>query len=118
MNLVNRGYRDLQVWKKSMDVVVLVYELTDAFPKTEIYGLASQMRRSAVSIPSNIAEGRRRGSEDEFKRFLRIAFGSAAELETQIEISLRLQFTSESKTIELVNLLDEILRMLNAMTSS
>lgn len=101
-----------------MDVVVLVYELTDAFPKTEIYGLASQMRRSAVSIPSNIAEGRRRGSEDEFKRFLRIAFGSAAELETQIEISLRLQFTSESKTIELVNLLDEILRMLNAMTSS
>jgi len=113
-----KGHKDLVVWQKSMDAVVLVYRLTENFPKEEIYGLTSQMRRSAVSIPSNIAEGRKRGSDVEFKRFLTYAYGSAAELETQIEIALRLRYVNADSIIELVNILDEVLRMLNKMTSS
>ncbi|MFA6447074.1 MAG: four helix bundle protein [Patescibacteria group bacterium] len=111
------GYRDLVVWQKSMQAVVLVYKITALFPREEMYGLVSQMRRAALSIPSNIAEGFRRGSEKEFRHFLRIAFGSAAELETQIDLAIRLKFTDVQTTLELVNLLDQILRMLNTMTS-
>ena len=75
-----------------MELVVAVYSLTADFPKEEIYGLTAQMRRSAVSIPSNIAEGRRRNTEKDFARFLSIAFGSGAELETQVEIAKMLKY--------------------------
>lgn len=79
---MNNGYKDLIVWQKSMDVVTCVYECVLKFPNEEVYGLTSQIKRSAVSIPSNIAEGNRRTSDKDTKRFLTIAFGSGAELET------------------------------------
>jgi four helix bundle protein len=81
-------YKELTVWKKSMDMVALVYTYTAEFPKTEQYGLSSQMRRAAVSIPSNIAEGSRRRGKDGV-HLLTIAYGSGAELETQLEINGR-----------------------------
>jgi len=81
------SYKELVVWKKAIELVASVYELTESFPKEEIYGLTSQMKRAAVSIPSNIAEGRFRGTRKDFIQFLRIAYGSGAELETQIEIA-------------------------------
>ena len=85
-----QSYRDLIVWQKAVELSVAVYGLTEHYPKEEIYGLISQMRRASVSIASNIAEGRYRGTRKDFCQFLRIAFGSGAELETQIEISKRL----------------------------
>jgi len=85
--LILKSYKDLIVWQRSMELVIAVYFLTEKYPKSELYGLVSQMRRAAVSIPSNIAEGRRRGSKKEFRQFLIIAYSSGAELETQIEIT-------------------------------
>lgn len=111
------SYKKLIVWQKAVDLSVETYLLTERFPKEEIYGLTSQMRRAAVSIASNIAEGRSRGTRKDFLQFLRIAFGSGAELETQIEIAKRLQKTKvlDYKTADA--LLDEIMRMLNVMQS-
>jgi four helix bundle protein len=87
-------HKDLEVWKKSMDLAAHVYSLTARFPQEELYGLTSQMRRSAVSIPSNIAEGAARHSRKEFIQFLHIASGSVAELETQLLLALRMGFIS------------------------
>ncbi len=112
------SYKDLIVWQKSMDLVVALYELTENFPKEEIYGLTSQMRRAAISIPSNIAEGRSRSGKKEFTQFLRIAYGSGAELETQIEIAKRLKKTKNLDYSTVDSLLNEVMRMLNRMTSS
>lgn len=111
-------YKDLIVWQKAMDLVTIVYELTEQLPRYEIYGLVSQMRRSVVSIPSNIAEGRRRGSRKELRRFLLIAFSSGAELETQIEICKRLSFSKKLDYGKIDILLNEIMRMLNHMITS
>ncbi|KAA0205948.1 four helix bundle protein [Candidatus Uhrbacteria bacterium] len=116
---MNTGnHKNLIVWQKAMDLVVLIYGLTDSFPKEEIYGLTSQIRRAAVSIPSNISEGRRRMTKTEFKHFCRIAFGSASELETQLEISGRLKFGSDKKRADCQVLLDEVMRMLNKLASA
>jgi len=82
------SYRDLIVWKKAVGLAIETYHLTDQFPKEEVYGLISQMRRAAVSVPSNIAEGSIRGSKRDFCHFLRIASGSVAELETQVEVTI------------------------------
>lgn len=112
------SYKELFVWQKSMSLVVSVYELTKQFPQSEIYGLTSQMRRCAVSIPSNIAEGRRRGSKKDFRQFLIIAYASGAELETQLEITRRLSFVSEKELGIADGLLNEIMRMLNKMIGS
>jgi four helix bundle protein len=114
MQIVN-GYKDLIVWQKSMDLVVLIYELTENYPKSEMYGLTSQSRRCAVSIPSNIAEGRRRGSRKDFRHFITISFGSGSELETQIEIAKRLPFSKGLDFTKVDNLLDEVMRMLNKL---
>ena len=111
-------YRDLIVWQKSMELVVLVYEFTESFPPREMYGLASQLRRAAVSIPSNIAEGRRRGSRKDYAQFLRIAYGSGAEVETQLEIAKRLRYDKEYSLERLESLLTELMKMLNAMLAS
>ena len=111
-------YKDLVVWQKSMELVVAVYALTEQYPKSELYGLISQTRRSAVSIPSNIAEGRRRSSRKDFRHFLILAFGSGAELETQIEIARRLSFSKDLDFLKVDSLLDEIMRMLNKMINS
>jgi len=88
-------HKDLLVWKKSMDLVKQIYELTQDFPKSEIYGLTSQVRRSAISIPSNIAEGAARNSSKEFIQFLYISLGSVAELETQLLIAQNLEYCDE-----------------------
>ena len=111
------SYKDLIVWQKSIELVVAIYELTEKFPREEIYGLTSQIRRCAVSIPSNIAEGRYRGTKNDFAHFLRIAYGSGGELETQIEISKKLLKTRLLNYNKVENLLDEIMRMLNVMTN-
>ncbi len=90
-----RQHQHLRVWQDAMDLVEAVYALTATFPQAERYGLASQMQRAAVSVPSNIAEGAARGSKPDFLRFLYIARGSLSELETQCQISLRLGYVSE-----------------------
>ncbi len=108
-------YKDLIVWQRAMDLVTNIYTLTSKFPKEEMYGLTSQMRRCAVSIPSNIAEGRYRGFRKEYLQFLRIAYGSGAELETQIEISKRLAGTNHLDYAKCSALLDEVMRMLHVM---
>jgi len=109
-------YKELTVWQKSMDLVVAIYKLTEQFPNSETYGLVSQMRRSAVSIPSNIAEGRRRGSRKEYRQFLIIAYSSGAELETQVEIAKRLSFGKSLDYAKVDSFLDEVMRMLNKIT--
>ena len=109
------SHKDLVVWQKSVDLVEILYDYVSDFPKEEKYGLQSQMKDSVVSIPSNIAEGRRRGSKKDFRRFLLISFGSGAELETQLEISRRLSFGDEEKRKQAEELLEEIMKMLNVM---
>ena len=110
-----KSYRDLIVWQKSMELVERVYRMTKAFPAEELYGLSSQVRRAAVSIPSNIAEGQARKSTGEFLRFLSIAQGSGAEVETQTLIAQRLGYVTEMQITEILSLLDEISRMLNTL---
>ena len=100
-----------------MRLVLAVYVLTDKFPREEVFGLTSQMRRAVVSIPSNIAEGRLRGYRKEYKQFLLNSFGSGGELETQIEIAKQLQKTKILDFGEIDILLDEVMRMLNSMIS-
>jgi four helix bundle protein len=113
-----QSHKDLIVWQKSIDLVVLVYELTDKFSKSEQYGLTSQMRRAAVSIPSNIAEGYTRKHRKEYLQFLSVSDASASELETQLIIAKRLGFADE-KNIEVVQVkLDEVMRMLNGLIVS
>jgi len=112
------SYKDLIVWQKSIDLVVEIYRLTDLFPKSEIYGLTNQMRRSAVSIPSNIAEGYNRKHQQEYIQFIRIAFGSGAELETQIIIVKRLELVLSNRLKKVESLLVEVMKMLNKLNSS
>jgi four helix bundle protein len=94
------NHRDLEVWKKAVELAKSVYELTASFPSSEQYGLISQMRRSAVSVASNIAEGAARRTDKEFMYFLHITLGSIAELDTQYIISKELQFTKDSPALE------------------
>lgn len=114
---VGRNYRNLIVWQKSIVFVLEVYKLTEQFPKSELYGLTSQMRRAAVSIPSNIAEGSKRGTERDFCYFLTNAFGSGAELETQIEIAKQLSFGQKLNYSSVELLLNEVMKMLNKLIS-
>ena len=93
-------HKDLEVWKKSMDLVESIYTLTQRFPEAEKFGLTSQMRRSAVSIPSNIAEGAARKGDKEFLHFLYISLGSLSELETQYLIATRLEFIIKQESFE------------------
>jgi four helix bundle protein len=112
------NYEKLIVWQKGVDLAVDIYELTKKFPKDEIYGLTSQMRRSSISISSNIAEGSERNSKQEFKHFLAIAKGSCAELKTQLIISFRVNFISNEE-FELIHLkILEILKMLGKFISN
>lgn len=113
-----KSYRELIVWQKSIELVFEIYKLTKLFPKEEIYGLTSQMRRASVSIPSNIAEGYSRKHRQEYIQFIRIAYASGAELETQIIISEKLGMAPK-KNFEIVNyLLIEVMKMLNSLKSS
>ena len=113
-----RCYRDLIAWQKSMDLVTEVYGCTQAFPKTEVFGLISQLRRAAVSIPSNIAEGHARQSTGEFRQFLGHALGSLVEVETQILISQRLVYIDSKKSNELLERTTEIGKIVNGLLRS
>lgn len=111
-------YKDLHVWQKGIELVVSVYEITSQLPKEERYGLSSQMQRAAVSIPANIAEGRRRGTRKDFLNFVTIAYGSGAELETFFVIIKRLPFGSAIDMRNAEKLLDDVMRMLNRLRLS
>ncbi|MDA1337570.1 MAG: four helix bundle protein [bacterium] len=113
-----KSYKDLIVWQKAMELVSVVYRVTDKFPKVEMYGLTSQMRRSAISIPSNIAEGRRRSSRKDFRNFLLTAYGSGAELETQVEIAKRIHIAPNADYTQIDELLLECMRMLNKLIAN
>ena len=108
-------YQELIVWQKAMELVERVYRMTRTFPKDERFGLTSQIQRAAVSIPSNIAEGHARSSKKEYRNFLSISQGSTAEVETQTLIAARLGYVTSKQTENIMSLLDEISRMLNAI---
>jgi four helix bundle protein len=109
------SYRDLKVWQLAIQLSEMVYEVTDGFPSKEMYGLSSQIRRAAVSVPSNIAEGHARNSTKEFLRFVSIAMGSLAELDTQLELSRRLKYVSETSFSEITERTAEVGRMLRGL---
>jgi len=112
MNRKITNFRDLDVWQKGIEIVKDVYTTVEGFPRQEVFGLTSQMRRSAVSIPSNIAEGFNRFHNKEYKQFLYVALGSCAELETQIEIAAELKYLAAEAKGALLEKLDHETRML------
>ena len=107
-----RNYRDLQVWQRAKSFAVTIYQVTANFPRREQYSLTDQVRRAAVSIPSNIAEGHIRRSDKVFANYLDMALGSAAELSTQLEIALEVQYLKSQTHKELQDELEEIVKML------
>ncbi|MFV1970982.1 MAG: four helix bundle protein [Acidimicrobiia bacterium] len=110
-----QDYRKLRVWRSSMALARECYTATESFPRSELFGLTSQVRRSAVSIPSNIAEGCGRGSRREFVRFLRIAYGSACELGTQLELSNEIGHGQSHRLAQLLKDAEEVRRMLASL---
>jgi four helix bundle protein len=110
-----KTYRDLIIWQKSLALVTEIYKITKLFPKDETYGLTAQMRRCAVSIPSNIAEGYGRNSSSDYVRFLRIAMGSLYELQTQLEISLNLKYLKADDFKKFYESSREVERMISSM---
>ncbi len=112
------NYKDLEVWQKSMELVVQYYQITKGFPVNEVYGLASQLQRAAVSVPANISEGHARQHTKEFLQSLSIAYGSLAELETHIEIAKRLGYIATDTAVELIDKTSTIGRMLNGLRRS
>jgi four helix bundle protein len=113
-----QSYRELIAWQKAMDLVEAVYQATADFPREETYGLTAQIRRAAVSVPSNIAEGQGRRSRGEFKQFLGNAKGSLCELETQVLIAQRLQMLSKERAEALVQRIVEVARILGGLIAS
>jgi len=112
-----QGHKELIVWQKAMDLVIAIYRLTGSFPKTEVYGLANQMQRAAVSVPSNIAEGHGLKQTQAYARHLAIANGSLTELETQLEIARRLGYiTAENESV--IDQAGEVRRMLAGLRRS
>lgn len=111
-------YKDLIAWQKAMDLVNAIYDATDSFPKRETYSLTDQIRRAAVSVPSNIAEGPAHFSNREFLHFLRHARGSLAELETQLLIAQRRNYLAEPQADALLKHVDEVSRILNGLINS
>jgi four helix bundle protein len=110
-----RSFRELIVWKKSLQLTVKVYRLTQEFPREELYGLSSQMRRSAVSVPSNVAEGQGRLGTSEFRHFLGISRGSNFELQTQLEVAHELGMCDGGKIDDAMSLSHEVGKMIYAM---
>ena len=113
-----RSFRDLRVWQAGIDLVRKIYELTSRFPRSEVYGLASQMQRAAVSVPSNIAEGHARESTKEYLQHLSIAQASLAELETQLEIARQLQYAFDSDVTHLLDAITSLGRQLFALRNA
>lgn len=110
-----RSYRELKVWQKGIELVKTIYLLAQKFPKSETYGLASQMQMAAVSIPSNIAEGQGRQHTGEFRQFLHIALGSAAELDTQLVVAVELGYSIPENAQPIFDLILEIRKMIYAL---
>jgi len=115
---LGRSYKDLVVWQKAMELVTAVYRATTSFPKDELFGITSQLRRAAVSIPSNIAEGQGRLSEKEFRFFLGQARGSLMEVETQLQIAENLGYLEKQVTETLFRMCAEVGRILNGLLAS
>jgi four helix bundle protein len=113
-----KSYRDLVVWQKAMELVTEVYRVTKKFPKDELFGLTGQMRRAAVAVPSNIAEGYGKSSRKEYIYFLTHARGSLLELETQVLIASNLSYLKESETDDLLSLVSEVGRIIHGLLSS
>ncbi len=113
-----KDYRDLIVWQRAMDLVEKIYELTRRFPKEELYGLSSQVRKAAVSVPSNIAEGHGRHTTREFLHFLSIASGSLREIETDVLIARRLGYVDQRNESETLSLAAEVSRLGSALVRS
>ncbi len=116
--MAGQSFKDLGVWQKSMDLAIDIYKIVKLLPKEELYVLSDQMRRAAISIPSNISEGQQRYSNRDFKHFLLIAKGSLGELETQIMICERLDYLKKEQTQKLYNQCIEIGKMLNGLINS
>jgi four helix bundle protein len=112
------AHKKLSVWKESMDLVESVYLLTSSFPKSEIFGLSNQIRRSAVSIPANISEGAARNRPKDFIRFIRISYGSLSELETHLEISNRLKYIDANTLIDIQKKMRKISAQLSGLIRS
>ena len=112
------GYRDLRVWQIGIDVVGQVYEVTRRFPKSEVFGLTSQIQRAAVSVPSNVAEGHARGGTREFLHFITISLGSLAELETQLIIAHRLEYVDNETLGRVLLMCNDLGKMLRALQKS
>ncbi len=112
------SYKDLIAWQKGMGLVAAIYDATEGFPPHEQFGLVSQMRRAAVSVPSNIAEGKAHYSNRDFVRFLRHARGSLAEIETQVLIAQQRQYLPATTTTKLTQQLDELGRILSGLINS
>jgi four helix bundle protein len=110
-----QSFRDLVVWQRAMQLTIAVYRLTQGFPREEVYGLTSQIRRSAVSVPSNIAEGQGRLGTGEFRQFLGVARGSNSELQTQLEITRALGYGDTKIIEEAEGLSNEVGKMINAI---
>ena len=106
-----RSYKDLDIWKRSCTVVTMVYRVTEPFPKREMFGITNQLRRAAVSVPSNIAEGAARLYTREYIRFLSNALGSIAEIETQFKVAVDLDYTNQQRIASITQELDEIGKM-------
>ena len=111
-------HKDLRIWQQSIEMVTSIYLMTKAFPKDELFGLVSQMRRAAVSVPSNIAEGYARGTDREKLHFLRISSGSLSEVETQLILSLNLGYVIQETYDELSERVTSVWKQLNALISS
>lgn len=110
-----RSFKQLLIWQKGIDIVKEVYRLSKDFPREELYGLTTQMRRAAISIPSNIAEGFKRNHNNEYRQFLHYALGSAAELETQLIIAQELNFLNKDKLNDSLDQLDHLGRMVSSL---
>jgi four helix bundle protein len=115
MKTTTRSYKDLVVWQKGIALAKLVYRITQSFPSAEKFGLIAQMRRAAVSIPSNLAEGQARHTTGEFVQFISHAEGSVAELDTQLILSIELKFCDDVSATPVFELISELRRMLNAL---
>ena len=113
-----KSYKELNIWKKGIEIAERVYIITENFPQKELYGLSLQMQRSAISIPSNIAEGFARGHTAEYKQFLRIALGSCAELDTQLIIAHKRNYTTQAEVMNLQEDLDHECRMIMNLIKS
>ena len=113
-----KTHKDLLVWQKSMDLVILIYSLTKQYPKEELYALTNQIRRCVTSIPANIAEGSGRKNKGELIQFLHIALGSGTELETFLIISMRLQYITAEQYEETDKALNEIIKMMCGLINS